>query len=207
MKFARISRASISLTLALATSTVALAGEKDDAALAKAPAAVQTATKKALGEKKLEEFGKESVGGKTVYEVGFKVGDVDHAYIISDSGELIQEEADLEVSKLPAEVKDALKKAEPEGKIDEAATATAGDKHFYEVNVIVGKTTHAIKVNADGTVIADERRETVAKRLILSRGKVTRERLSATTNKVVALYLLANGDYCFDLVNYQAASG
>jgi hypothetical protein len=78
------------------------------------------------------------------------------SYIISEAGELIQEEADVDVAKLPAAVTAAVKKAQPEGKIDEAATATAGDKHFYEIDVKVGKETHAIKVSEDGKVLADD---------------------------------------------------
>ncbi|MDB5174491.1 MAG: hypothetical protein JWO87_3424 [Phycisphaerales bacterium] len=156
MKFLRMNIASASLALALATGSIALGGDKDNAALAKAPAAVQAAAKKALGDKKLEEFGKESIGGKIVYEVGFKADGVDHAYIISEAGELVQEEADVDVAKLPAAVLATVKKAQPHGKIDEAAMATAGDKHFYEVDVKVGKEIHAIKVALDGKLIADE---------------------------------------------------
>jgi hypothetical protein len=136
---------------------VARAEEKDPAAaLAKAPKAVQAAAKKALGDKKLEELDKENVGGKVLYEVGFKVGGVDHAYIINEAGEVLQEEADVEVSKLPAAVTAAVKKAQPECKIDEAAEATAGEHKFYVVDVKVGKDTHALKIKADGTLIADD---------------------------------------------------
>ena len=156
MKSSRKSLASLGLAITLVMGGIAWAGAKDDAALAKAPAVEQAAAKKALGEKKLEEFGKENVGGKVIYEVGFKVGKVDHAYILSETGELIQEEADVEVSSLPAAVVATVKKAQPEGKIDEAALATAGEKKFYEVDVKVGKVTHAIKVQLDGTLIADE---------------------------------------------------
>ena len=156
MKFSRTGIASLGLAVALAGGSLVWAGEKDDAALAKAPAAVQVATKKALGDKKLEEFGKESIGDKIVYEVGFKVGSVDHAYIISDKGELLQEEADVDVAKLPAAVVATVKKAQPDCKIDEAALATAGDKKFYEIDVKVGKEIHAIKVELDGKLIADE---------------------------------------------------
>ena len=156
MKLSRMRIASVGLVLAMAASSLAWAADKDDAALAKAPAAVQASAKKALGDKKLAEFGKESVGGKIVYEVGFKVGSVDHAYIISEAGELVQEEADVEVAKLPAAVTAAVKKAQPDGKIDEAATVTAGDKHFYEIDVKVGKDTHGIKVSEDGKVLADD---------------------------------------------------
>jgi streptogramin lyase len=162
MKFSRTAMASAGLVLALAFGSASWAAEKSPAeSLAKAPPAVQAAAKKALGSKKLEEFDKESVGGKIEYEVGFKVGGVDHAYIISETGELIQEEADVEVSKLPSAVLEAVKKAEPTGKIDEAATATAGDKKFYEVDVKVGKETHAIQVSADGTVLANEIEKTL----------------------------------------------
>ena len=131
-------------------------GKNPNVALRKAPAAVQAAARNALGGKKLEEFNKESIGGKIIYEVGFKVADVDHAYVISEKGELLREEADAEVSKLPAAVADAVKKAEPGGKINEAALATAGDEHFYVVDVKVGKDTHALKVAADGKLISDD---------------------------------------------------
>ncbi len=156
MKLSRTGLAAMGLTMGIAAGTLALAGEKDDAALAKAPAAVQAAAKKALGDKKLEEFGKADVGGKVLYEVGFKVKEVDHAYIINEAGEVVQEEADVDVAKLPAEVTAAVKKAEPEGKIDEAAIATAGEKKFYEVDVKVGKVIHAIKVSMDGKLMADD---------------------------------------------------
>ena len=144
------------MALALVGGSVLWAGDKDDAAMSKAPAVVQAAAKKALGDKKLEEWGKESIGDKIVYEVGFKVGGVDHAYIISDKGEMVQEEADVEVAKLPAAVLETVKKAQPEAKIDEAAIATAGDKKFYEIDVKVGKEIHAIKVSLEGKLIADE---------------------------------------------------
>ena len=156
MKLSSQRIASLGLAISLAMGGIARAGAKDDAAMAKAPAVVQAAVKKALGDKKLEEFGKESIGTKIVYEVGFKVGEVDHAYIISETGEMIQEEADVDVAKLPATVAATVKRAQPEGKIAEAATATAGDRHFYEIDVKVGKEIHAIKVQEDGTLIADE---------------------------------------------------
>ncbi len=147
---------SFGLVMFLGASSLIWGAKKDDDALTKAPAAVQAAAKKVLGDKKMEEFAKESIGGTVVYEVGFKVEGVDHAYIISVAGELIQEEADVAIDKLPAAVAAAVKKAQPEGKIAEAATATAGDKHFYEIDVKVGDETHAIKVSPEGKVLADD---------------------------------------------------
>lgn len=156
MKRSQIQAASAAMVLSVAVGAFVWAAEKDDAALAKAPAKVQATARKALGEKKLEEFGKESIGGMIVYEIGFKVGGVDHAYIISEAGELIQEEADVEIAKLPAPVAAAVKKAQPKGTISEAATATAGSKHFYEIEVKVDKELHAIKVSENGKVLADD---------------------------------------------------
>jgi len=96
------------------------------------------------------------VGGNIIYEIGFKVGSVDHAYIISETGELLQEEADVAVEKLPAAVAATVKNAHPDGKIDEAAIATAGDKRFYVVDIKVGKDIHALDISLDGKLISDE---------------------------------------------------
>jgi len=156
VKLSHIRAAALAALMSVAAGSLARAGAKDDAALAKAPAAVQAAARKALGDKKLDEFGKENVGGKILYEIGYKVGSIDHAYILSEAGELVQEEEDVEVAKLPTAVTDAVKKAQPDGKIDEAAMATAGTKHFYEIDVKVGKDTHALKISRKGKLIADE---------------------------------------------------
>jgi hypothetical protein len=49
-----------------------------------------------------------------------------------------------------------VKKAHPDGKIDECAIATAGDKRFYVVDVKVGKDIHALDIALDGKLMADE---------------------------------------------------
>ena len=145
------------MALALALTSGAGASAADDAAahLAKAPAAVQATAHKALGDKKLAEFAKEELDGKLVYEVGWKEGDVDHAAIIDATGKLLQTEADVELDKVPAAVTQAAKKAHPEGKIKEAALATADGKEFYSLDVEVGKEKHVMSVSADGKVLAD----------------------------------------------------
>lgn len=146
----------LGISASLAVATFAWAGAKDDAALAKAPAAVREAAKKALGDKKLDEFGVVSVGGKTEYEVGYKVGQTDHAYVFNETGELLQEEEDVEAAKLPAPVTEAVKKAQPEGKIDECALATAKGESFYDIDVKVGKDVHVLKISKGGKLISDE---------------------------------------------------
>jgi uncharacterized membrane protein YkoI len=156
MKLSHSILTALAIGLVLSTGSALLAADDAAANLAKAPAAVQAAAKKALGDNKLQEFTKEQVGDKVVYEAACKIGDADHTYVISEKGELVQEEADLEVAKLPDAVAAAVKKAHPDGTVTEAATATAGDKHFYEVDLKVGDVTRAMKVNADGSVIADD---------------------------------------------------
>lgn len=160
MNFSRTTLGLFALAaMLIAGSYAARAGEAEEAAanLAKAPAAVQATAKKELGDKKLEEFDKEKVGDKVEYEAGYKENGVDHAIIIAENGDVIQHEADVEVSKLPAAVTDAIKKAHPDSKIDEAATATTPDgKEYYDVDVKVGSDTRAMDVKADGTVLSDE---------------------------------------------------
>jgi hypothetical protein len=153
---ARTSFGIIGLAVALGIGTSARADEDAAAEFAKAPAAVQATAKNTLGDKKLEEFDKEEVGGKVMYEAGWKENDVDHAVVISESGEVIQTEVDVEQDKLPAAVTDAVKKAHADGKIGEAALATAKDKQFYSIDVKVGEETHVMDVAADGKVISDE---------------------------------------------------
>jgi hypothetical protein len=150
-----------SLALGAALSSVvcirALADEDASAEFAKAPPAVQATAKKALGDKKLEEFDKEEVGGKVMYEAGWKENDVDHDVLISESGQIIQTEVDVEQDKLPAAVTDAVKKAHADGKIGEAAQATTPDgKQYFSLDVKVGDDTHVMNINADGKVISDE---------------------------------------------------
>ncbi len=156
MTLSRFALATLGLSLALGFTSAARAAEDAAAALAKAPAAVQAAAKKYLGDKKLEEFDKEIVGDKTQYEIGYKVDSVDHAYILDEAGKLVQEEADFEVAKLPSAVTDTVKKTEPKGEVKEAADATANGKHFFVIDVQVDKDLHVLSVNTDGSLISDQ---------------------------------------------------
>jgi hypothetical protein len=146
----------LALAVLLLAGVPARAGEKDDAALAKAPAVVRETVTRALAGRKMAEFGRERIGKTVVYEIGFKVDGVDHALNVSEAGELLFEEADVEVAKVPAAVTDAVKATQPKGKIVEAAMATAGEKRFYLIDVKVDGATHAVQVSLEGKVIADE---------------------------------------------------
>ncbi len=144
------------VTALLSFTLTAVAADDANAAFSKAPTAVQAAVKKALGNRKMEEFTKEEIGKNTVYEAGFKVDDVDHAFVVSEKGDVLREEVDIDVSKVPVAVTNAVKKAHPDGSIDEAATATAGAKKFYVIDVKVGDDTRVMEITADGFVSADD---------------------------------------------------
>jgi alpha-tubulin suppressor-like RCC1 family protein len=157
MKASRIALASFALGLAVGSGATCFAKEDAAANLGKAPAAVQATVKKELGKRMLEEFDKEIAGGKLEYEAGYAENGVDHAVIIDATGKVIQREADIEIDKLPPAVAEAIKKAHPDGKVTEAATASSAQvKEFYDVDVKVGTNTHSMDVKADGTLFSDE---------------------------------------------------
>jgi len=152
----RISNKSLGLVAAALVIGAASWGMADDeAAIAKAPSAVQATVKKVLGDKKCEGFDQEDSDGKPAYEVSYKVDGVDHSTLINQNGDIIEEEVDVELSTVPAPVTDAAKNAHSDGKIKEASIVTASDKKFYELDVKVGDDTHEMKINADGSVISD----------------------------------------------------
>jgi uncharacterized membrane protein YkoI len=127
----------------------------DEDAIAKAPAAVQATVKKVLGDKKCEGFDKEDASGKTAYEVNYKVDGVDHATLIAENGDILEEETDVDLAKVPAAVTGAAAKAHADGKVTEAAIVTTGGNQVYELDVKVGNDTHEMKINADGSVVSD----------------------------------------------------
>jgi uncharacterized membrane protein YkoI len=127
----------------------------DEDAIAKAPAAVQATVKKVLGDKKCEGFDKEEANGKTAYEVNYKVDGVDHATLIAENGDILEEETDVDLKTVPAAVTAAAAKAHADGKVTEAAIVTAGGKQVYELDVTVGKDTHEMRINADGSIVSD----------------------------------------------------
>lgn len=124
--------------------------------MAKAPVAVQASAKKYLAGRKLGEFEVHTVGGKTTYEVGYEEGKVEGTYVLGAGGELLREQTEIETSKLPAAVTEAVSKSLPGAKIKEASDAVANGEHFYVVEAKVGKTEHVLLVTPAGAVRSDE---------------------------------------------------
>lgn len=150
-----LSRKAIACFAAAIFTTTVMTMADDEDAIAKAPAAVQATVKKVLGDKKCEGFDQEDADGKPAYEVSYKVDGVDHSTLITEAGDVISEETDVDLDKVPAAVMDAAKKSHADGKIGEAAIVTEAGKTCYELDVKVGTDTHEIKISNDGKVISD----------------------------------------------------
>ena len=131
-------------------------GDEQEMSLADAPAAVQAAVKKTVGEHKIDGFSKEVEDGKTTFEAEFDVEGVGHSVTLADDGKVMEEETQVEPADLPKAVRKAVKKAEPHGKVKEAAKVTAGGKTYYEVDLMVGEVKHEVKVEAEGKLISNK---------------------------------------------------
>ena len=143
---------SFGLVLGIAQWTFA---DADADALAKAPAAVQATAQHYLKGNSMEGFDLETVNGKTVYEVTYKVHGVEYASTINEAGVVIEQEMDVDPVAVPSAVMDVAMKAHAGGTVVETGIITEGAKMFYEVEIKAADVVHAMKINADGSVIAD----------------------------------------------------
>jgi uncharacterized membrane protein YkoI len=131
-------------------------GEKEEThQLTEMPAPVQEAVKNLLGDKKLGDIDTENDGGKTTYEVEYKVGDAEYAATFSPTGEILEHEVDVDLTAVPSAAIDAVKKAHPDGTIKEASIVEAEGNLFYEFDVKAGDKTMETRVKPDGIVISD----------------------------------------------------
>jgi len=128
----------------------------DEAALAKAPAAVQAAAKKIVGDNKLAGFDTETADGKKVYEVSLETkGGGDYSVTLNEAGDVVEREVEVDAAIVPPDVLDAAQQTHADGKITESSIVTADGKMFYEFDLKVGKDVHEVRVNAKGNVLTD----------------------------------------------------
>jgi hypothetical protein len=132
-------------------------GDEQPVALEQTPAAVQSAIVKALGSQKPEKIVIENVDGKKVYEVTYHVNGQEHSAEFTPAGEMLEQEADVEVSSLPPAVSAAVLQKYPGAKIEEAADVTSGGQRFYEIGVKPSSGgAREMQINADGSIRADQ---------------------------------------------------
>jgi len=136
--------------------TAAFAVAEDDTAMKKSdlPQAVLKAFEKSYPQAEATEYGKKIVNGQTRYEIETKVGEVEKDFVYLPDGTLLQIEEDMPVKSLPEVIVKSVKKAYPEGEIDEADKITRGDKIEYEIVVEVDEIDYELLISSDGKILS-----------------------------------------------------
>lgn len=120
------------------------------------PAAQKTAREQSKGAK-IEEIAKETVKGKTVYEVELSAGALAKSLVIDADGQVIAVEEEVAFSSLPPAVKAGIELQAGDGKIVRVMSVKKGDEITgYEARLKTkGKLTE-IKVGNDGKLIRED---------------------------------------------------
>lgn len=124
-------------------------------AISKSPAEVQATVKKVLGDKIAMGFDPGDAPDQVTYALSYDDNFIGHVAYIAQDGSIIEQDIALSSDKLPATVSAAANKAYPQGTIDYAYTAAAGDKSYFRVGVTDGKNDRELKIDSNGTVLAD----------------------------------------------------
>ena len=111
---------------ALSVGAFVLADEGSDK-LKSAPPAVQSAVIQMVGTHKIDDFDVVTEGGKTVYDLDFKIKGTDYEVDIDPSGKILSREVEVDLSIVPPTVIDAAKKAHADETIGEGSIVNAGD--------------------------------------------------------------------------------
>ena len=148
--------------VALSTAWAINAEEKEEQestaekmSLSEAPSVVQEAIKTAVGSATVTDIEKETEDGLTLYEAGWKVGDVEHQVSVNAEGEVMESEADVSGDAVPKAVQAAAKRLLPEGAkpefekkmvvLYEVAAMVAGK----EVELLVDPSGRVMELEAD----------------------------------------------------------
>tara|TARA_A100001391_G_C5075396_1_gene279119 strand:+ start:797 stop:1378 length:582 start_codon:yes stop_codon:yes gene_type:complete len=114
------------------------------------PAAVQKAIRKAAGKAKITKVEKETDDGRTCYEAGWKVGDVDQEVVVSKTGDVMETEMAVTADAVPAAVRKAAAKHSPKGATTKFELKTVT---LYEIEVMVDGHETEMLVDATGRVV------------------------------------------------------
>lgn len=127
--------------------------EEEMIAFADAPASVQAAIQKWLGDRKVEKLEVEKENGAMVYEAETKENGVEKSIEVSADGAVLEVEESVAADDLPAAVKAALDKKFPGASVSEAESI---QKFFYEVKVTKDGKTKEVKVSPAGKISSDD---------------------------------------------------
>jgi hypothetical protein len=151
---------SLNLTLLLSCCLFSLAAAQDRAEQMKItdlPPATQKALRERSGGAKIEGVSKETVQGKTVYEVELLAGALAKSLVFDADGQVIAVEEQVAFDSLPPAVRAGIEKQAGDGKIVRVMSVKKGDEiAAYEARLKTkGKLTE-IKVGADGKLIRED---------------------------------------------------
>jgi len=144
----------MALAALLAVSGQTNAGEKE---LDKnqVPKAVIAAFEKAYPKAKEVAFEQEMFQGQTAYEAEYKKNGKEYELLYSADGTLLQKEEEMDVAKLPKPVVEAIKKAHPKAKIEEAEKRMEPDGTLtgYEVEINAAGKKIELELDSNGKMM------------------------------------------------------
>jgi uncharacterized membrane protein YkoI len=130
--------------------------KEEKVSLDKIPASAAKAIKEAVGGEKIQGLSKEKDEGKTVYEVSFHKGGRAHDVTVDESGKVVSDEEVIPVEEAPKNIREAIEKEHPGGKIEKLERITEGGKISYEVLISGKGKREEIKFDSKGGVVERE---------------------------------------------------
>ena len=121
------------------------------------PAEVLSAFSKAYPKAKIKGLSREEENGKTYYEIESLDGKTARDISYLADGTVAETEETVATGALPAEVKAAVNKEYPKGKIIKAEKVTRESVVEYEFQITVGKEKHELVVDPSGKVVKHEK--------------------------------------------------
>jgi uncharacterized membrane protein YkoI len=115
------------------------------------PSVVRKAAEEQLKNATLVGVNKEVENGKTLYEIETKVNGRSRDVSFDSSGNLVENEEEVEVAAIPAAARDALNKLAAGAKMGKVEKVTAGTSVSYETTVLKNGKRTEVAVNADGS--------------------------------------------------------
>ena len=163
MERVHLSLAAAVLTLMAGVTVVhAEKGEDEEISLAKVPAKVLEAARKAVPGIKLTEAEVEKTRKGVVYELEGNVEGKEYEIEVSAEGKVLeieQDEEEIPLSKVPEKVLEAARKALPGIKLTEAEVEKTRKGVVYELEGSLGGKEYEIEVTAEGRVLGTEQED------------------------------------------------
>lgn len=130
--------------------------KEEKVTLEKIPAAAAKAIKEAVGGERIQGLSKEKDKGKNVYEVSFHKGGRAHDLTVDESGKVVSDEEVIPVEEAPKNIREAIEKEHPGGKIEKLERITEGGKVDFEVLISGKGKREEIKFDSKGSVVERE---------------------------------------------------